>query len=95
MENNHTKTSDLAFAAYLMLHDFTVIGCIDPENGEGRYDFYLTHSDPDVREAIHEQVIKLRDQFASTDFKYADYYRHTRFLRRKAANPVRKSQWQA
>lgn len=91
--DEHITTSDLAFAAYLMLHDFTVIGCVDPENGGRRFDFYLTHSDPEIRKDIHLVVNKHRDAFASTDFSYADYYRHTRLLRRKAANPIRKSVW--
>lgn len=95
MDKDYVTTSDIDFAAYLMLNDFTFITCVDPEDGGKRYDFYLTHSDQDVRERIFENVNKMRDDFASIDRRFSEFHKYIKKLRSATYEPIRKSEWKS
>lgn len=90
---DYVKTSDTPFAAYLMLHDFTLIACVDtgkvsPHSGLPSYEFFLTHHKPDKREIIQEYANELRDVFQSETDGYREFFLHLKLLNRKARNPV-------
>jgi hypothetical protein len=72
------KTSDTAFAAYLMLKEYTHLGCVDngeaSESGHPRLDHYLTHSNEVVRDTIAEHASELRDEFMGQTDGYRQYY---------------------
>lgn len=82
------KTSDFPYAAYLMLNGYTLLGCVDPGNGDGRYDFYLTHADNDIRDKIIEHASELRDQYQYEPKGFREFYIHLRMLRRKTRSPI-------
>lgn len=89
---DYVKTSDYPYAAYLMLNGYTLLGCVDPEDGEGRYDFYLTHADDDIRFNIIDHSNELRDKYQYEPKGFRDFYIHLRQLRRKTQNPIKKAE---
>jgi hypothetical protein len=89
---DYIKTSDTPYAAYLMLFDYTLIGCVDPEDESGKYEFYLTHSDPETRDRIHIHSSELRDKLYSEDIKFISFFKHYRMLIRKTHSPLRLSE---
>lgn len=93
----YVKTEDWPFAAYLMLNDYTYIATVDPENNTRRYEFYLTHSDPAIREDIVAHSNKLRDRLQGEDYDYIKYFKFIRKLRKSTYEEtvVRKSTWEA
>lgn len=88
---DYTKTSDTPFAAYLMLQGYTVLGCVDPGNTDGRYDFYFTHSSPEIRDNIDDKTTELRDRYQYESIGYREFYLNLKTLRRMTRNPIRKS----
>ena len=90
---DYVKTSDTPFAAYLMLHDFTLLGCVDtgktsPHSGMPCYEFFLSHSEEDKRENIQEYANELRDVFQSETGGYREFFLHMKLLNRKARSPM-------
>lgn len=89
---DYIKTSDYPYAAYLMLKGYTLLGCIDPQDQTGRYDFYLTHSDEEIRERIQDHANELRDEYQFSPQGFRDYYIHLRRLRRSTRSPITKEE---
>lgn len=84
MDKDFVKTDDTAFAAFLMLHDYTALGAVDEgiigPTGKPRYYIYLTHADEDVRSRILEHSSELRDKLNGIDFSYIQFFKHYRKL---------------
>lgn len=92
---DYVKTSDFPYAAYLMTSaGYTLLGCIDPENGEGRFDFYLTHGDEEVRKNIIDHSTELRDKYQYQPKGFREFYLHLRTLRKATRNPISLSQFE-
>lgn len=99
MYKDYIKTSDTPYAAYLMLHDFTLLGCVDtgkvsPHSGMPSYEFFLSHSDEDKRNNIHEHANELRDRFQSETGGFREFYLHLKLLNKKARNPLTLNDWE-
>lgn len=88
-----TKTSDYPFAAYLMLQGYTLLGCVDPGKEDGRYDFYLTHADPEIRVNIVDNANELRDKYQFEPKGFREYYIHLKTLRRGTRNPIKAAEF--
>lgn len=86
------KTSDTAFAGYLMVEGFTVLGCVDDntldERGNTRLNFYFTHSDEDIRQKIDEYCNELRDKYQYETKSFREYFLYLKHLRKLTRNPI-------
>lgn len=86
------KTSDTAFAAYLMLEGYTALGCVDDgtidQRGNTRLNFYFTHADKDIRENIVDHSNELRDRYQYEPRSYREYFLHLRHLRKMTRSPL-------
>lgn len=91
MNNEYVKTSDTAFAAYLMLNGYTLLDAVDngekSPSGYDRIDLYLTHSEEDIRTNISIHSNELRDEFQSTPKSFRDYYLCLHRAKKKVRNP--------
>jgi hypothetical protein len=89
---DYYKTSDSAFAAFLMLHDYTLLDAVDDgevgDRGFPRINLYLTHNDEVTRNNIHEEANKLRDEFQMRDKSFRQYFIHLQLVRKKLRTPI-------
>lgn len=96
MDTEYVKTSDMPYAAYLMLHGYTYLATVDPEDGTRRYEFYFTHTDPETRENIVFHSSELRDELQGQESDYVKFYKHLRMLRKTTYEErvIRKSEYE-
>jgi hypothetical protein len=97
MNKDYIKTDDTTFAAFLMLHDYTALGAVDSgstgQTGKPRYDIYLTHADPEIRDIIQEHSSDLRDLLNGDDYGYIRFFKHYRKLTSMMHNPIDKEKF--
>lgn len=96
-------TSDIAFAAYLMLRGLELLGAVDTgatgRNGHPRLSWGLTSTDPEVLTNMSSLVKAMADEFEHTQFtlphdssaqlNFRTYYGYTRQLKGALQNPLR------
>lgn len=54
-------TSDMAFAAYLLLRGYTLLGAI--ETGQSRKEFGITHTDPYILDSMLADIHSKADEY--------------------------------
>jgi hypothetical protein len=79
-------TSDIAFAAYLLMTGYELLGAID--TGTPRKEFGITHTDPEVLAQMEIDVKTKADEFERSDVRV--YYRKFQELKHSLDEPIRR-----